>query len=41
MLSLAKVSFKLFINQVVFSEFLFYYIATLGNKSPLSITLNR
>jgi len=28
---------KLFINQVVFSEFLFYYIATLGNKSPMSI----
>ena len=29
--------FELFINQVVLSEFLFYYIATLGNKSPLSI----
>jgi uncharacterized protein len=29
--------YDLFINQVVLSEFLFHFIATLGNKSPLAI----
>jgi len=28
---------ELFINQVVLSEFLFHFIGTIGNKSPLTI----
>jgi len=29
--------FKLFVNSIVFSEFMFHYLAIIGNKSPLSI----
>jgi uncharacterized protein len=28
---------KLFTNPIVFSEFMFYYLAVTGDKSPLSI----
>jgi uncharacterized protein len=34
---LIQQDYKLFINQVVLSEVLFHFIATIGNKSPLAI----
>lgn len=34
---LIQQDYQLFINQVVLSEFLFHFIATIGNKSPLAI----
>jgi uncharacterized protein len=34
---LIQQDYELFINQVVFSEFLYYFIGTVGNKSPLAI----
>jgi uncharacterized protein len=34
---LIQQDYQLFINQVVLSEFLYYFIATIGNKAPLTI----
>ena len=32
---------NLYTNAIVYSEFMFYYLATIGNKSPLSIKVSK
>jgi predicted nucleic acid-binding protein len=32
---------ELFVNGIVFSEFMFYYLSVIGEKSPLTIKENK